>query len=365
MGDAQTRTRPMQTRVPSPPNGTATSAVPQRNAEQEFANKTRPETRASLLNPPERTSQDTRARTSTTQTFILTSSINIARAAPSQQNAEREAPRAETRASSVSETPQRATRETYTGIPTTRQSNIPSRQTSTAAAALRRQMAEREAAGRARTETIGSSVSNVPEMTVQDTQTTIPTRQPMIPPSPTGPTTPAARQPMTPRSTARKQTSKRSRLSSAIHRLGRLLGRKRSGASSQETFPPESEDELSPSNPVPPRRGGPPGGAPWLSKPGLSRTFRQARPSGPTTASQSNLGTSLENDISSFHLISLYLANNIDMAIKACSQERNNLLRNREAMQAVEESLDDGYCDVTGRMGDSDLAFVGMFKLPY
>jgi hypothetical protein len=54
------------------------------------------------------------------------------------------------------------------------------------------------------------------------------------------------------------------------------------------------------------------------------------------------------------------------MAIKACSHERNNQLRNREAMQVVDESLDDGYCDITGRIGDSDLDFVGMCSLlPY
>jgi hypothetical protein len=51
------------------------------------------------------------------------------------------------------------------------------------------------------------------------------------------------------------------------------------------------------------------------------------------------------------------------MAIKACSHERNNLLRNREAMQVVDESLDDGYCDITGRIGDSDLDFIGMCPL--
>src|ERR1700730_4375860 len=54
----------------------------------------------------------------------------------------------------------------------------------------------------------------------------------------------------------------------------------------------------------------------------------------------------------------LHPANNIDMAIRACAPERNNLLRNREAMQMVRESLDEGYCDVSGRTGDLD--FVGM-----
>jgi hypothetical protein len=37
------------------------------------------------------------------------------------------------------------------------------------------------------------------------------------------------------------------------------------------------------------------------------------------------------------------------MAIKACAPERSDLLWNREEMQMVRESLDEGYCDVTGR----------------
>jgi hypothetical protein len=53
----------------------------------------------------------------------------------------------------------------------------------------------------------------------------------------------------------------------------------------------------------------------------------------------------------------LHPANNIDMAIRACAPERSNLLRNREEMQMVKESLDEGYCDVSGRAGDLD--FVG------
>jgi len=57
--------------------------------------------------------------------------------------------------------------------------------------------------------------------------------------------------------------------------------------------------------------------------------------------------------------VPLNLANNIDMAIKGCAPERSNQLRNRDAMQIVEESLDDGYCDITGRIGDSDLDLVG------
>jgi hypothetical protein len=57
----------------------------------------------------------------------------------------------------------------------------------------------------------------------------------------------------------------------------------------------------------------------------------------------------------------LYLAKNIDMAIKACDPERSDLLRNREEMQIVLESLDEGYCHVTRKT--KDLELVGMYPL--
>jgi len=43
------------------------------------------------------------------------------------------------------------------------------------------------------------------------------------------------------------------------------------------------------------------------------------------------------------------------MAIKACAPESGNLLRNREEMQIVLESLDEGYCHVTRKTSDLDL----------
>ena len=43
------------------------------------------------------------------------------------------------------------------------------------------------------------------------------------------------------------------------------------------------------------------------------------------------------------------------MAIKACAPERSNLLRNREEMQVVLESLDEGYCHVTRKIGNLEL----------
>ncbi|KIK67000.1 hypothetical protein GYMLUDRAFT_843929 [Collybiopsis luxurians FD-317 M1] len=48
---------------------------------------------------------------------------------------------------------------------------------------------------------------------------------------------------------------------------------------------------------------------------------------------------------------------NIDMAIKACRPESGSLLRNREQMQQVKESLNEGYCDISGRA--EDLKHVG------
>ncbi|KAA1478156.1 hypothetical protein DENSPDRAFT_659742 [Dentipellis sp. KUC8613] len=49
------------------------------------------------------------------------------------------------------------------------------------------------------------------------------------------------------------------------------------------------------------------------------------------------------------------IASNIDMAINACREETGHLLRNREQMQMVKESLNEGYCDVSGQAGDLDL----------
>ncbi|KAF7376003.1 hypothetical protein MSAN_00015000 [Mycena sanguinolenta] len=46
------------------------------------------------------------------------------------------------------------------------------------------------------------------------------------------------------------------------------------------------------------------------------------------------------------------IASNIDMAIQACRPEAGHLLKNREQMQQVQESLNEGYCDISGRVGD-------------
>ncbi|KAJ7251757.1 hypothetical protein B0H12DRAFT_1118770 [Mycena haematopus] len=46
------------------------------------------------------------------------------------------------------------------------------------------------------------------------------------------------------------------------------------------------------------------------------------------------------------------IVSNIDMAIQACRPEAGHLLNNREQMQQVQESLNEGYCDISGRVGD-------------
>ncbi|KAK0225787.1 hypothetical protein IW262DRAFT_1357858 [Armillaria fumosa] len=45
------------------------------------------------------------------------------------------------------------------------------------------------------------------------------------------------------------------------------------------------------------------------------------------------------------------ITSNIDMAINACRPEKNHLLQNREQMRIVKESLNEGYCDLSGHSG--------------
>lgn len=48
---------------------------------------------------------------------------------------------------------------------------------------------------------------------------------------------------------------------------------------------------------------------------------------------------------------------NINQAIQACREERGQVLQNRQEMRAVKESVEDGYCDVSGKVGN--LVYVG------
>ena len=53
-------------------------------------------------------------------------------------------------------------------------------------------------------------------------------------------------------------------------------------------------------------------------------------------------------------------AANIDMAVRACREERGELLKNQQNMQIVKESLNDGYCDVSGHA--HDMIHIGEFQ---
>ncbi|KAI1790758.1 hypothetical protein LXA43DRAFT_921512 [Ganoderma leucocontextum] len=46
------------------------------------------------------------------------------------------------------------------------------------------------------------------------------------------------------------------------------------------------------------------------------------------------------------------ISSNIDLAIRACKEERSQTLSNRQHVQMVKESLNEGYCDVSGHLTD-------------
>jgi hypothetical protein len=135
---------------------------------------------------------------------------------------------------------------------------------------------ECEEAEKVRPETSASFTSNLPEMTLYDTQAKIPFMETNIP----FPFPPASTVITVPESTGVEQTPKRSRLTSAIHELGRHLQRNRSDTSS-------SKLSFSPSDPD---------GAVMLAMPTSSRKSVKSQTVPPVT-SLSNIGTSSETDI--------------------------------------------------------------------
>ncbi|KAI0083802.1 hypothetical protein BDY19DRAFT_975723 [Irpex rosettiformis] len=54
---------------------------------------------------------------------------------------------------------------------------------------------------------------------------------------------------------------------------------------------------------------------------------------------------------------------NIDMAIRACKEERGDLLKSRGQMQMIKESLNDSYCDVSGQKDLTLAGDMGGFKV--
>ncbi|KAH9990216.1 hypothetical protein BJV74DRAFT_837251 [Russula compacta] len=165
------------------------------------------------------------------------------------------------------------------------------------------------------------------QVTVQDTQTKIPTTQTKIPSTPTGPAI-AARSPAASTGTGglEKMLNRRT---SVINELGRFLRPNHELPSSNPG--PSNKDVSPPPNP------NMPGGTSLSANRGPSRALVRSPHQGSNITPLSNI------------------SNNIDMAIKACAPERSSLLRNREEMQIVKESLDEGYCDISGRSGDLDL----------
>ncbi|KAF8752076.1 hypothetical protein RHS01_07718 [Rhizoctonia solani] len=78
-------------------------------------------------------------------------------------------------------------------------------------------------------------------------------------------------------------------------------------------------------------------GPPEGSGPSSALTPRAPSPSGQVTSQDS-------------------IENNVRMAIAACRPESQSLLRNRQQMTMVKESLDEGYCDISGSADDFALA---------
>ncbi|KAN0125288.1 Protein of unknown function (DUF3684) domain containing protein [Lactarius tabidus] len=202
---------------------------------------------------------------------------------------------------------------------------------------LRQQKAEREAAERAHRASLVSSSETL--ALDQDTQTKILATETKIPPSMTQ--AGSATKPPTQATTSLEQILKRP--TSAISDLGRFLRPNRPNTSSRPTSPPRGDDATQSSildargvSPTP-NPNIPQGGS--LQPPKEQGPIRGPNSGGPNVTPLSNI------------------SNNIDMAIQACAPERSNLLRNREEMQTVRETLDEGYCDVSGRAGE--LNFVG------
>ncbi|KAH9171880.1 hypothetical protein EDB89DRAFT_2070434 [Lactarius sanguifluus] len=202
---------------------------------------------------------------------------------------------------------------------------------------LRQQKAEREAAERASRASMVLDSGSL----VQGTLAKTPATEVKIPPPPTQTGT-MKKSP----GTGLEQILKHP--TSAFSDFRRFLRNDRSNTSSRPTSPPLDDDATqllasildargasSPPNPSIPRPNS------WPSKgQGL---IRGPNSGGPGVTPLSNI------------------ANNINMAIGACAPESSNLLRNREEMQMVKESLDEGYCDAFGRAGELNL--VGMCSM--
>jgi hypothetical protein len=61
-------------------------------------------------------------------------------------------------------------------------------------------------------------------------------------------------------------------------------------------------------------------------------------------------------------MIGTLLESNINSAIKACREEKSDVLDGKLNMELIKESLSNGYCDISGHI--SDLKMIGEFALP-
>ncbi|KAH9039973.1 hypothetical protein EDB84DRAFT_1476646 [Lactarius hengduanensis] len=196
---------------------------------------------------------------------------------------------------------------------------------------LRQQKAEREAAERASRASMVSDSGTL----VQGTLAKTPATEVKIPPLPTQTGT------MTkPPGTGLEQILKHP--TSAFSDFRRLLRNDRSNAPSRPTSPPLGDDATQSLASILDARGASSPPNPSIPQPNSGPSKGQGLIRGPNSGGPGV--TPLSN-----------IANNINMAIGACAPERGNLLRNREEMQTVKESLDEGYCDVSGRAGELNL----------
>jgi hypothetical protein len=50
----------------------------------------------------------------------------------------------------------------------------------------------------------------------------------------------------------------------------------------------------------------------------------------------------------------MFIGSNVAMAIKGCRPEEGKIVHDRREMEMIKESLDEGYCDVSGHVAELD-----------
>ncbi|EPQ50301.1 hypothetical protein GLOTRDRAFT_82416 [Gloeophyllum trabeum ATCC 11539] len=101
----------------------------------------------------------------------------------------------------------------------------------------------------------------------------------------------------------------------------------------------------------------------------LQNFMRKLNPRPQPMASAPGGSTGLQTKSPSSHVTPLSnITSNIETAVKACREEKSDLLNNRRQMQTVKESLDEGYCDISGYSRDlsrvGDMGGIPVFVSP-